>query len=154
MGRYLIIANQTLGGKELERRIRDRIEGSHGRFHVLVPTIEPEFEADAWIPADPAFGISGVRTGASEAMEDARRRSRHRLERILDKIRSLGGKAQGDVVGPDPLAALDDILERETFEEILVSTLPAGLSKWLKMDLPSRISRRVDVPVTTVEAEG
>lgn len=153
MSRYLIVANQTLGGKELENHIRDRIEHSHGRFSVIVPMIEPEFEANAWIPADPAFGISGMRNGASEATEEARRRSHHRLDRILDKIRSLGGEVEGNVVGPDPLTAVEDILERETFDEVLVSTLPAGMSKWLKMDLPSRISRRVEVPVTTVEAE-
>lgn len=154
MARYLILANQTLGGKELESRIRDRIEAGHGRFHVIVPMIEPELESDAWMPADPAFGVSGVRSGATEAIDDARERSRHRLDRILDKIQSLGGEVDGEVVGPDPLAALEDVLERESFSEIIISTLPVGISRWVKMDLPSRVARRVEVPVTVVEAEG
>lgn len=154
MSRYLIVANQTLGGKELEDRIQARIEGSHGRFYVIVPMIEPELEADAWVPADPAFGISGVRSGATEAIDEARQRSQHRLDRMIDKIRALGGEAEGEVVGPDPLQAVEDILERDSFAEIVVSTLPAGISRWVKMDLPSRIARRADVPVVTVEAEG
>lgn len=154
MSRYLIVANQTLGGKELEERIRARMEGGQGRFHVLVPMIEPQYEADAWVPADPAFGISGVRTGATEAMEEAQQRSQHRLDRMLDKIRALGGEADGEVVEPDPVSAVESVLERDTFSEIIVSTLPAGISRWVKMDLPSRIARRTDVPVTTVEAEG
>lgn len=153
MSRYLIVANQTLGGKELEERIRTRIEGSHGRFYVLVPIVEPEVEADAWVPADPAFGIAGVPNGATEAMEVARERSQHRLSRMIDKIRSLGGEADGEIGSPDPLTAVEELLERETFDEIIVSTLPAGISRWLKLDLPSRIARHSDVPVTTVEAE-
>lgn len=154
MSCYLIVANQTLGGKELEERIRTRIEGGHGRFHVLVPIVEPEIEADAWVPADPAFGVAGVPNGATEAMEVARQRSQHRLDRIIDKIRSLGGEAEGEIGGPDPLVAVEELLERESFDEIIISTLPIGISRWVKMDLPSRIARRSDVPVTVVEAEG
>lgn len=154
MGRYLIVANQTLGGEELEERVQARIDGGHGRFHVLVPMIEPEQEADAWVPADPAFGISGVLNGSGEATEVARERSQHRLNRMLDKIRSLGGDAEGEVVGPDPLTAVEHAVENGTYSEVIVSTLPAGISRWVKMDLPSRIARRVEVPVTTVEAGG
>ena len=38
-------------------------------------------------------------------------------------------------------------------DAVIVSTLPAGVSRWLKMDLPSRIDRMTDAPVTTIEAE-
>ena len=47
---------QTLGGAELARVIRTRIEAGHGQFYVLVPMIRPEFEA-SWMPADAAFGL-------------------------------------------------------------------------------------------------
>lgn len=52
---------------------------------------------------------------------------------MLASITSLGGRADG---------------------EVIVSTLPAGISRWLKLDLASRIARMSDVPVTTVEAGG
>jgi nucleotide-binding universal stress UspA family protein len=153
VSRYLIVANQTLGGKELEERIRTRIDSGEGRFYVVVPMIEPEYETDAWVPPDPGFGISWTRTETEDALEVAMERSQHRLHRMLEKIRGLGGEAEGEVVGADPLPAIESILERDNIAEILISTLPAGISRWLKMDLPSRVARRAEIPVTTVEAE-
>lgn len=40
------------------------------------------------------------------------------------------------------------------FNEVIISTLPVGISRWLKLDLPSRTQRMVECPVTTVEADG
>ncbi|MDX1620240.1 MAG: hypothetical protein R3320_04575 [Nitriliruptorales bacterium] len=150
MGRHLIVANQTLGGAELDDKIRDRID-SGGRFYVVVPMIEPENEA-SWIPSDPAFGMPAVQDLQQEAQDEARTRSEHRLARMLDRIESLGGEADGEVGASDPYVAVKDVLERERFDEIIVSTLPAGISRWLKMDLPSRVDRLTERPVTTVEA--
>jgi nucleotide-binding universal stress UspA family protein len=51
------------------------------------------------------------------------------------------------------LDATRDALERDGhIEEIIVSTLPSRLSRWLRMDVPSRVARLSDVPVTTIEA--
>lgn len=151
MARYLVVANQTMGGAELERKIKDRIDIG-GEFYVVVPMIEPEDESAGWMPHDPAFGVGGNGERAADAMEEARRRSEHRLARMISKIESLGGVADGEVGGTDPLAAVATVVDRETFNEVIVSTLPAGMSRWLKMDLPSRIDRTVECPVTTVEA--
>ena len=53
-----------------------------------------------------------------------------------------------------PLRAIRDALlvENEAFDEIILSTLPAPMSAWLKLDLPARISRRFGIPVTHVVA--
>jgi hypothetical protein len=56
------------------------------------------------------------------------------------------------VGAPEPTVAVQDVLEEQAFDEVIVSTLPTSLSRWLRMDLPSRIARMTDVPVTTVEA--
>ncbi|MBW3562977.1 MAG: hypothetical protein KY437_10830 [Actinobacteria bacterium] len=72
---------------------------------------------------------------------------------MIDKIESLDGEADGEVGATDPVDAVKSVLERETFNEVIISTLPVGLSRWLKMDLPSRVERMVDCPVTTVEAQ-
>lgn len=153
MGRCLIVANQTLGGAELETGIRARIERGDGRFFVLVPMIQPELEIATWAPADPMFGMP-VRTEINpDALIEARKRSDLRLQVMLDKIIILGGQAAGEVGNPDPASAVAMLLERESFDEVIVSTLPAGISRWVRMDLPSRIGRLVSCPVVTIEAE-
>ena len=35
-------------------------------------------------------------------------------------------------------------------DEIILSTLPPGISRWLKKDLPHRVEQRFALPVTTV----
>lgn len=153
MGRYLIVANQTLGGAELEQKVRDRIEAGQGRFYVVVPMIEPEGEAPGWAPHDPAFGIPVQVNAGGEAAQQARDRSQHRLRAMVDRIIDLGGNAEGEVGDTDPVKAVQNVLDREQFDEIVISTLPAGISRWVKMDLPSRVDRMAECPVTTVEAK-
>lgn len=153
MGRYLIVANQTLGGAELEQKVKDRIEHGEGSFYVVVPMVEPELEVVDWAPQDPMFGAPIPTQVKDDALEEARERSERRLHTMIEKVTSLGGQADGEVGATDPARAVEAVLERESFDEVLVSTLPAGISRWVKMDLPSRVERMADCPVTTVEAE-
>lgn len=66
-------------------------------------------------------------------MEQGLERSQHRLEAMLQRIASLGGEAEGDVGAPDPMEAVKSVLDRESFDEVIVSTLPVGISRWMKM---------------------
>ena len=50
---------------------------------------------------------------------------------------------------PDPVAAVHDAVNLHGFDEIILSTLPARVSRWLKLDLPSKVSG-TGLPVTTV----
>lgn len=152
MHRYLLIANQTLGGSKLYREIALRLADEDSEFHVVVPMTEPEAES-AWVPADPAFGVPVPRPDTSEALDEARRRSEHRLQRMLTTIEEAGGTATGEIGPIDPYAATLEALENGSYDEVLLSTLPPGISRWLKMDLPSRLKRATDLPVTVVEAE-
>ncbi len=52
---------------------------------------------------------------------------------------------------PSPLAAIEDAVNRRGFDEIILSTLPAHVSRWLKLDLPSKV-QELGLPVTHVEA--
>lgn len=155
MSRYLIVANQTLGGAELEHAVTDRIQRGDSEFHVLVPMVEPAHEATSWVPADPLLGVPapGATEARVEAKEQARQRSEQRLRVMIDRITSLGGRADGEIGDTDPFRAVERVLQRDTFDEVIISTLPAGLSRWIKMDLPSRVERATETPVTTVEAE-
>lgn len=145
MGRHLIVANQTVGGAELEAHVRARIAEGVTRFYVVVPATPPDLEAAAWASTD---------DGAGDDDDPAEHRSLFRLTAMLETLTVLGGEAAGEVGDPDPVLAIRPVLEREEFDEIIVSTLPVGLSRWLRMDLPSRLARLVDCPVVVVEAEG
>ncbi|HEX6987603.1 MAG TPA: hypothetical protein VF170_19645, partial [Planctomycetaceae bacterium] len=58
------------------------------------------------------------------------------------------------IVGdPDPFAAVGDVLHAREFDEIVVSTLPRTISRWLAVGLPARLRRTVEVPVTEVNAQ-
>ena len=159
MRRCLIIGNQTLGGDALERAVRSRLERGVEGFHVVAPMTRLEHEASEWssgfplgsdLPTPP--GEFGVMLEQQRHVGDAARdRARRRLELVLELIRSVGAEADGEVGDPDPLTAARVVLERDpTFEEIIVSTLPLSLSRWLEMDLPARVARLTDTPVTTV----
>jgi hypothetical protein len=153
MGEYLIVANQTLGGAELDRAVSERIEAGRRRCYVLVPMTPPQYEVIGWAVADAGFALPPTASeDLAASVEVARQRSEHRLERMVARIRAAGGEAEGEVGDSDPVEAVKRLLQRQTFEEVLVSTLPVGLSRWLKLDLPSRIARLTDIPVVTVEA--
>lgn len=153
MTRHLIVANQTLGGAKLERELKQRIEQGNARFYVVVPMVQPELEASNWVPHDPMFGMPAPAGPEQDAIEEARKRSQHRLNAILTKVDELGGDVQGEVGDSDPAKAVANVLERESFSEVIVSTLPSGISRWIKMDLPSRVERMAECPVTTIEAD-
>lgn len=159
MRRCLIIGNQTLVGDALERAVRSRMDRGIDSFYVVAPMTRLEHESSEWTSGfrvgddlpGPA-GEFGSMLEQQQYMRDAARaRARQRLELVLKLIRSLGGEADGELGNPDPLAAARTVLERDpAFEEIIVSTLPVGLSRWLEMDLPARVARLSDTPVVTV----
>ena len=153
MARYLIVANQTLGGSDLDAVVRSRVEQGDARFHVLVPMVEPAHEIATWAPADPMFGVPIQTEVTADALEEARQRSAHRLTAMINRVRDLGGQVDGEIGDTDPYRAVETVLERQSFDEVILSTLPAGISRWVRMDLPSRVERLAPCPVTTVEAQ-
>lgn len=138
MPRYLVVANLTLGGGALIEVLRDRVEQGSARFHVLVPASSP---VEGWQSHD-------RRTDDTAALD--------RLDAALDRFRSLGADEVTGVVGNHrPVDAVGDVIRaqvQDPFDEIILSTLPAGPSKWLSMDLPSRVERTHRIPLTHVTA--
>jgi hypothetical protein len=64
---------------------------------------------------------------------------------------AAGGRVEGIIGDPEPLAAIQDAVNLRGFDEIILSTLPARVSRWLKLDLPSKLTG-LGLPVTHVEA--
>jgi flavin-binding protein dodecin len=148
--RYLVVANRTVGSPELERVVRERMAAGLAEFHVLVPTTIGAWALGAGM--DPVSGYANS-SGVAEVHEEAEREAESRLEEVLDRLRRAGVAATGEVGSSDPLAAVDGVLQRGSFDEVIVSTLPATVSRWLRLDLPRRIERRSNLPVTHVESE-
>lgn len=135
MRQYLIVANLTLGGEHLWKEVRARMEQGPCRFHVLAPAAH-----------DPKGGGTWTEEEASAA-------ARERVERTLLALRDMGAEADGEVGDIRSLDSTLDALRAHDYDEIILSTLPPGASRWLGMDLPSRLRRAVDVPLTHVTAE-
>jgi hypothetical protein len=77
-----------------------------------------------------------------------------RLEAALKTMRDAGlGKVDGHVGDPDPVVAAMEAWDPMTFDEIVVSTLPTGVSRWLGLDLPRRLEKLTGVAVRHVVAE-
>ncbi len=83
-----------------------------------------------------------------------RRQAEERLGEALTRFAELGADVTGEVGDVSPFRAVDDVLIREQFDEVVVSTLPPGPSRWLKLDAVHRIRlAHPTVPVSHVVAE-
>jgi nucleotide-binding universal stress UspA family protein len=131
--KVLVVANRTAGSAELLDAMRERAEQGAAVFHLVVP-------------ASPS--------GASWAfdMHSGHEAAEHDLEGALQRIRDLGLEVDGEVGDPDPVAAVSDSMHAGSYDEVIVSTLPKHLSKWLKLDVAHKIGHATGLPVTHVEA--
>lgn len=76
--------------------------------------------------------------------------ARERLTAALTRMREAGLDVEGKVGDPDPVVAVMDIWDPMKFDEIIVSTLPTGSSRWMGLDLPHRLEKLTSVPVRHV----
>ena len=82
-----------------------------------------------------------------------RRAAQEIVDAALAAYRDAGIEAVGEVGDSDPIIAITERWDPRRFDEILVSTLPVGTSKWLAADTPHRISRLTDCRVTHIESQ-
>jgi hypothetical protein len=140
--RYLVVANQTLGGEELWGAIRERIAEGDCHFHLLVPAT-PAAQLDPGSTTEAA-----AQGGAGEDL--GRRLARQRMRHELDRMRELGASVSGEIGVADPVDAVRVVLHRWEFDEVILSTLPGRRSRWLAADLPTKIRRGFKLQVTQV----
>lgn len=133
MRRYLVVADETVGGKRLLDEISARHAREPSRFMVLVPSTVPR-EGLTWTEAE------------------ARGLAQDRLDRVLRRLRELGVEGDGRVGDADPLLAIQDTFRAERFDEIILSA-PSKRSGWMKPDLPRRIREAIGVSVTYLPGE-
>ncbi|MDO8365034.1 MAG: hypothetical protein Q7V88_19245 [Actinomycetota bacterium] len=141
----LIVANRSMGGRKLERHLHQLLaEHGDAQFHLVVPERGVEAYEFSW-----AAGF-GMPVGLSERIEDAMRDTGERLEQVLERLRKGGLTITGELGPAPPMAAIATALDRQPYDEIVISTLPDTFSRWLRMDLPRRVTRKFHLPVTTV----
>ncbi|HEX6332169.1 MAG TPA: hypothetical protein VF129_12930 [Actinomycetota bacterium] len=131
MERLLVVANQTLGGDRLFATIRELAHAGPCTFRVVVP-------------ATPAQGRTWTEGDALAA-------ARTRLELALARFREIDLDVDGEVGDANPMLAIGDALrDHGPFDRIVLSTLPPGASRWLKLDLPHRVEAAFGLPVRHV----
>lgn len=148
MRRYLVVANQTLTGHELERVIVRCAEAEPSEFFIVVPATPV---VDMWVEAV-ALPYGGI-LSETQTSDEARTLAQERLAEATAQLRAAGAEARGEVGDRDPVAAVEQVLQNESFDAIIVSTLPSRISRWLHQDLPRRLENKFGLPVTHVTAD-
>jgi len=145
MPAYLVVANQTLGRAELHDAVAARVAAGPCCIHVLVPATRPH---------DLYQRVLDAYCGDLPDDEAARANARRRLDDALVALSDLGARIDGEVGDADPLTAIGHALSGRDYDEIIISTLPAPISRWLHLDLPHRVEHTFNLPVTHLEQPG
>ena len=130
--RVLVVAHKTAATQPLFDAVRERAAEGPAKFTLLVP--------------NPAHGLHKAvdpeDLDAGEAQEV--------LEVALPKLSEAAGSEVVGIVGDaDPSAAIQDAINLRGFDEVIISTLSPKLSRWLHLDLPSKVTG-LGLPVRTV----
>jgi hypothetical protein len=133
--RVLVVAHRTAATPALLDAVRQRAARGPCAFTLLVPNV--------------AHGLHRVVDAEDQTADEAQAV----LELALPLLEeAAGGRVEGLVGDPEPLNAIADAVNLRGFDEIIISTLPKRVSRWLRLDLPSKVGG-LGLPVTTVTAK-
>lgn len=131
--RVLLVANRTAAADGLRAAVRARLARGPATFHLVVPAHPHGLHK----VVDPQDGDAGEAEGA--------------LAQALPLLsEAAGAPVTGHVGDHEPLMAIEDAINRAPYDEIVISTLPRRLSRWLHLDLVSK-AQGLGLPVTHVE---
>ena len=133
MTRVLVVANRTAATPKLLAAVRERAQRDPATFHLVVPATPRGMHRIV----DPEV------SGREEAEANL-----HLALPLLEE--AADGPVEGHVGDADPLAAIHDALHAGDYDELIISTLPSRLSRWMHLDLPSK-ARALGLPVVHVE---
>lgn len=128
VGVTLVVANRTASGDELLNALKAKAGGNERHVFVIV------------VPQEGGDG-----TAAS--------RARARLVQVVDRVRAAGLFAAGTIGDPDPYTATMNALSFFRVDDIIISTLPATRSGWLRADLVQRVASASRKPVQHIETD-
>ena len=120
----IVLANETVVGKPLLERIRERAARGAASFLIISPQSDP--------------------TKASHPEAE------RRLRRAVGELRSESIDAHGQVAHPDPFTAAMEAIGQERVDEIIVSTFAPSRSPWMRKNLVQRLHEETKLPVEHV----
>jgi hypothetical protein len=132
--RVLVVAARTAATPALIEAVRERAARSPATFSLLVP--------------NPTHGLHTVVDPEDQGTNEAEAICELAIP-LLEE--AAGGKVEQLIGDPRPLDAIQDAINLHGFDEIILSTLPARVSRWMKLDLPSKVGA-LGLPLTTVTA--
>jgi hypothetical protein len=133
--RVLLVAHRTAATTGLYDAVRERARRGPATFHLVVPANPHGLHK----VVDPQEGDAG----------EGERTLAHALPLLSE---AAGAPVTGHVGDPEPLMAIQDAINRAGYDEIVISTLPRRVSRWLRLDLVSK-ARGLGLPITHVEAQ-
>ena len=132
--RILVVANKTAATPNLIDAVRERAARGPCEFTLLVPNA--------------THGLHKLVDPEDQEQTEAETT----IELALPLLEQAAGRPVDAMVGvPEPLAAIQDAVNLHGFDEVIISTLPTRVSKWLRLDLPHKVAG-LGLPVTTVTA--
>jgi hypothetical protein len=130
----LVVAHQTAATEGVIAAVAERAARSPAVFHLVVPC--------------QAHGIHKI----VDPQDADDHEAQEVLDRALPKLTEAAGRpVTGSIGDSEPLSAIHDAVNLGSYDEIIISTLPSRVSRWLKLDIVSK-TRALGLPVTHVEA--
>ena len=129
--RILVVANETVAGRELLDDLRARAADG-AEVLVVAPALNTRLRH---LFAD---------------VDKAREAAEGRLHESLKHLEEAGIHARGAVGDTDPVRAMGDALFEFDADEIVISTHPRERSNWLEKKTVERAEEKFDVPITHV----
>jgi hypothetical protein len=130
--RVLVVANRTLGAETLRAELARRARAG-AELHVVAPILTSR--------------VHYIASDVDAELRDARAR----LDDALAWARAEGLHATGKIGDPNvALGAIEDELRLSGADEVIISTLPAGMSNWVETGILERLREELDVPLTHV----
>jgi hypothetical protein len=129
----LVVAHQTAATSGLLEAVHERAERGPAKFHLVVPRMP--------------HGMHKVVDPEETGKDDAQ----HVLDDALPRLsEAAGAEVTGTLGDAEPLCAIQDAVNLGHYDEIIISTLPKRVSRWLKLDLVSK-TKGLGLPVTHIE---
>jgi hypothetical protein len=125
--KLLVIANRTVDSDEIRDAIVNRAVAGPVEITLIAPA-----------------------SSGAGSMRERRAATALRLDRAVQGLRDVGVPVEGVVGDPDPMLAVQDAWDPRRYDEVIVATLPTGVSRWMAADLPHRVERMTGARVTHI----